>query len=229
MTAFLLAALLAQEDEALAQFKKAYASPKAEDRAAAVKTLGATKGEKTLKTLSDLLVRDESLVRIEAAKALGGFADLAAKAVPPLANALGANKDELVLVAIFDALGALAHESGAAAANKGMTVKDVPVAKAAVESAGKIRSKTSVDPLIELLIKLDKESNLSRSASNAAPGPGMPGSARTESNKEAQQRVKSLRPAVLKALQSITKEKWTKGEEWEDWWKKTKATFKVEK
>jgi HEAT repeat protein len=229
MTSLLLAALLAQEEEAIARFKKDYASSRVEERAAAVRGLGGTPGEKTLKALADLLVRDDPTVRVEAAKALGGFSDLAAKATPPLVQALGANKEEAVLVALFDAIGALAQEPAAAAVNKGLGVRETAVAKAAVEAAAKIRSRTSVEPLIDLLEKLEKETRLGRGASNAAPGPGIPGSARTEANREAEQRGKTLRPAVLRALQSITKEKWTKADEWQDWWKKTKATFQVEK
>ncbi len=219
----------ASEDEAIAQFKKEYASPRVEDRAAAVKTLGSTQGEKTLKVLAELLGRDEAAVRIEAADALGAFEGYAAKASAYLLAALGANRDETVHVAVLGAVGRLKGESSAAVVNKWIDVKDCRVAKAAVEATGLLRSATSIEPLIELLQKLEKLGKLSKSSANQAGGPSIPGSARNDSNREARERVKALQPATLQALQTITKEGWKVPKDWDEWWKKNRATFKVEK
>lgn len=225
-----------EADKALEQFKKDYAAPKPEDRAAAVKTLGKTQHEKILRVLAEFLGKDDVAVRLEAAKAIGATTDHKTQAVTYLTAGINANKDEEVLVACFEALGNLAEESAAALANKNMDRKETKVAKAAVEATGKIRSRTSIEPLIELVLKLEKEGNLSKGAANqsGAPGPsgpgsGMPNSARNDANKQARERQQQLKPAVHKALQSITKEKYTMGADWEVWWKKNKGTFKVEK
>lgn len=230
MVALLLSLLaMTDEEEALARFKRDYASPNPAERAAAVKSLGETKGEKILKTLADFLVRDESPVRVEAAKSLGGFADWAAKATHALVAGLNSNKDEQVQIAVLGSLGTLAQESAAATVNKWMEVKGRFVAKAAVEAAATIRSRTSIEPLIDLLLELEKQGRLSRSTGGQAGGPALPGSARNDSNREAQERVKTVQPAVRKALPSITGEKWTTGKEWDTWWKRNRGTFKIDK
>lgn len=229
MKLLLLLALAGPEEDAIAQFKKESASPKPEIRAAAVKTLGATHGPKVLATLGDVLGRDPAPeVRVEAAKALGGFAEMAPKAAGVLVAALAASKDEIVLAAIFKALGDLKDESAAPVVNRNFEAKETPVAEAAVEAAGSIRSRTSIEPLIALLLELERSGNLSKSAASSS-GLKLPGSARNESNKDSRERAKKLKSAVQKALQSITREKWTTGKDWSEWWKKSAATFKVEK
>lgn len=231
MLALLLSlfAVASEEDEAIARFKKEYSTPKVEDRAAAVKSLGATKGEKILKVLADLLGRDEAAVRIEAADALGGFDGYATKASAYLLASLGGNREETVQAALLEAVGRLKEESSAPVVNKWIDVKDNRVAKAAVEATGLIRSASSIEPLIDLLKKLEKLGRLSKSSANQAGGPSIPGSARNDSNKEARERMKALQPPTIKALQSITKQGLKVPEDWDEWWKKNRATFKVEK
>jgi hypothetical protein len=46
---------------------------------------------------------------------------------------------------------------------------------------------------------------------------------------EQQLRLKALHDAAIKAIQSIAKDRWTTLEEWQIWWKRRKATFKVER
>jgi hypothetical protein len=218
-----------EADKALEQFKKDYANPDANKRADAVKALGKTQHEKILRVLAELLGKDDVGVREEAAKAIGAYKEHQTQAVAYLVAGIGANKEDGPLVSCYESLGELAEESGAAAANKGLESKETKVAKAAAEATGKIRSRTSLEPLVDLLQKLEKEGKLTRSTGAQVPGPNMPGSARTDANKQAKERQKDLKPAVIKALQSIAKEKYTTADDWDVWWKKNKATFKVEK
>ncbi len=233
MLALALVCALLQEDQALATFRKSYANPKAEDRSEAVRALGASHGPKVASALGEVIARDPAPeVRVIAARILGQFGDFAPKAAAILLTALGSNKDESVLAQIFKSLGELKEESAAPTVNRGFEAKETSVSEAAVQAAGAIRHRSSIEPLIELLLKLEREGNLSKTAGREATngtGLKLPGSARTDSNKETQQRQKKLKPAVVRALQAIARERFATGRDWSDWWKKNAATFKVEK
>jgi HEAT repeat protein len=203
-------------------------------RAAAVSELAHTQRAAVLSTLSELLSVDEAPVRLAAAKGLGEFTESKPKAAAALLNALGPNAKECeVVAAILIALGTLGEETALPTIHQHFGSKDFKdkeylVAQAAIRAAGKVRSRDSLAPLIDLVRELEKAEGVNQGGrsvkdSTAAGGPPAPGS-----NPQVD-RAKALRPVVLKALKAITREKWPTAKEWEIWWDRHQATFIVPK
>jgi HEAT repeat protein len=226
LTALFLASLWAADEkeaeEAIDRFQKAYRDPNPTARAAAVTELSRTPHEKTLKKLAGFLMQDVPQVRVAAAKGLGNFKDYKKMATPVLVASLGGpnQKEYDVQAAIFEGLGLLRDETALGAVHGNFRAEHIKVAKAAVASAGAIRHRDSIDALIELIEDLEKW--LKREQS----GPYRDDKGVGDKN-AAKSRLTDLQGEVIKAFQSITKEKWTTAQEWKIWWGKRKATFKV--
>jgi len=158
-------------------------------------------------------------VRIAAAKALGAFQDRKAQAASLLAEALAPNAREPdVQIEIFSALKRLREESGLRAGQRHLEDKNLKVAEAAVELMGAVRSKSSVDPLIRLMKRL------------ATAGDGVSlgdGSIDVPPDEALREAARKLQTAASQALQSITGERFSSVGEWDGWWRRNAATFKV--
>ena len=234
-----------EAEDAVEKFKTAYKSRSAEERAAAVADLAKVKHAKVLSKLAALVQVDDVAVRKAAAGGLGGFTtELRSKAGAALVAALAPNaKDEEVVLAIYAALGKLQDENALPSVHRAFDEKDLDVAKAAIDASGDIRGRISIEVLIELLKDLDpgkKDGRVPGGNTTGVPGgnvpggnvpgvgglPGIPGGG---GNDPKAKRRKELVPAAKKALAAITKEKWSTTGEWEIWWGRNKATFKVEK
>src|SRR5262245_14193282 len=153
--ALLFALLLQDADAALDAFKADFKSK----RAAAVEELAKVQHPKVTRQLAALLVVDEKEIRIAAAKGLGARSDEKEKkaAALALAEAIKPNeKEPEVGVAILHALGKLRQDASAAVVNAQFDAEKVEVARAAVEAAGEIRCRDSIEPLIELAKDLEE-------------------------------------------------------------------------
>lgn len=219
--------LLAQADDkaaedALERFRQAYRTPSAAARAAAVSELARVPHERTMARLVGLLSGEVPEVKAAAAKALGGFAEHKRKAVPILLASLGPNaKEDLVQEAIFQALGKLDDESALRTVHRYFEDKSGKVAAAALLAAGEIRDISSIDPILQEMEECEK---LNKQGSGGGGGPGIPGGG-SDPRKD---RAKIVLPASIKAIQILTREKWTTAEEWRIWWSRRRATFKIE-
>ncbi len=224
-----LAALNAQDDkaaeEALEAFKTAYNSTSEADRATAVIELGKIHHAKTLARLAGLLSTDGPTVRIAAAKAIGGFAELKKPAAAALAAGVPPNaKETTIETAIYDAMGRLEEPSALATLHRAFEDKETPVVKAAVQATGQIGNAGSIDPLIALLAKLEK---IQKGGGGGSVGYTTPaGSSVTVRGEDPTKRAQDLIPAINKALNEITRESNGSSETWGAWWAKNKATFK---
>lgn len=242
--AFLAGPSFAQEDkavdEALDKFKVEYKSSDAGARAAAVLSLAKTQHARVINKLAGVLMSDVSTVRVTAANGLADAKENRAKAGVALLGALGPNsKDEDVILAIYGALGKLQEETTLPAVHKAFEDKNVTVAKAAIGASGGIRSRHSIDVLINLgkEYEVKKSGKVPGNNTGGVPGtggnvpgaPGLPGVPGGGGDDPKKKRGKELLPAIVKALQSITKEKWSTFDEWEIWWGRNKGTFKVGK
>lgn len=215
-------------EEALKAFSKSYNNPNASARAAAVAELSRTKNDKIAVRLAALLQGDETVVRIAAADGLGTWTENKPKIAVLLISGLGgANaKEPKVQSAIFAALGKLGEESALPTVHRSFEEKDTTVAKAAIDASGGIRSRNSIDVLVELIKDLEKIKSRGGKGGGAGVNVGgynVPGGG----SDPQQQRVKDLLPAALKAMQSITLEKYTTSEEWVIWWNRNRDKFKV--
>jgi hypothetical protein len=231
LTLMLALSLCAGDDDtaattALDRFKNEYKAKDAGARAAAVTELARTQHEKVWARLGQMLVVDEKEVRIAAAKGLVGVTENRKKAASYLMAATAPNaKEPVVLAAILEALGKVKEALGAPELEKHFKSKQIPVAKAAIEAAGEIGSRSSVEPLIDTLKWL--ESN-----AQDAPAYGGTGGAKAPSvgtngtgDASAKERDAALRPVVLKTLAALTKASHSSVKEWSDWWRSEGAKF----
>ncbi|HVR83500.1 MAG TPA: hypothetical protein VMU54_04265 [Planctomycetota bacterium] len=233
----LVAALQAADDAevtaALEKFKTDFRNKDLSVRVAAVTDLSKTQHEKVLAKLGSLLVVDDKDVRIAAAKGFEEQKENKKKASLALAGALPPNLTLIpVAVTILEELGLLQEDIIAPEVEKHF-VKTEPldIQKAAVTASGKIRSASSIDPLIHLLKELELEAQQSggRGGGKIKGLGGKGGGAVKSGNAADRDRASELLPAVRGALTSITKTTCQDAKEWEAWWSEHRAGFKVEK
>ena len=225
----LLLALLLQDDPAAAAleaFKAEYRAKDVAARAQAVTTLAATQHDKVYAKLGQLLTVDEKDVRIAAARGLGGCtAEKKAKPLNYLIGATGPNgKEPMVLAAILEALGKLQQEAALPEVEKHYRSKQMPVAQAAIQAAGEIKSWRSVPGLINLLKWLEDAAQEAPSLDGGSNVPGVGGGGVQDAG--AVERQRTLGPLVNKTLQEITGKGMTGRQAWEAWYRETGGRFK---
>ncbi len=235
-SALLLCALLAPDEaaDALKKFDAAYKSKDAAARAAAVVELSKVDHEKVIAKLEKLLVVDAKEVRIAAAKGLGVLRedrDRTKKATNALAKSVGPNYAEpSVIVAIVEALEAIQETLGISVLHQHFAHPTGVVAKGAVEAAALLRKKESVPLLIQLVKLLEaaarEATNVGPGGSRPVVGGGIPGTGGVP-DAEAPKREKTVKPASLSALEKITGKSFKTVREWDEWWKKEGADFRV--
>lgn len=216
-------------DEAIQRFKKGMANPSAPARASAVTELAATKSESTAKLLGGLLGADTEPVRKAAAGGLAGFTDYKKIVTPMLLNGLHFNysaKEPKVVEAICQALGKLDDDLALPTLHRYFEDKDSVVACAAILGAAAIRHVSSIDLIIDLMKKYDKINENSKNGGGGAYGVNIPSGGGSDPKTAL---AKAVLPALIKAMQQISGDRWTTTKEWEIWWSKRKATFKIEK
>jgi hypothetical protein len=248
ITLTFLLAVMAQDDVAakvaLESFKTSYGKSKdPKSRAEAVTELAKTLHGSVANKLASLLTTDDKEVRISSATGLGTFnrpAELKQSAAKFLGQALtsGANAREVeVRVAIFAALGTLQEETSTNTVKSHFEERDAKIACAAVSAAGGIRSKTLIEPLIQVLKECERDLKpmapppAPPPAKGKAPSPFLPPSpAQREPDKDTKDRANALIAAADTALSNITRQEGLKtGDDWERWWIKNRSTFTVPK
>lgn len=258
--ACVLVLALAQDDEArarIADFNKAKAKAKSDDDLkSALDALASLKHPKILKELAGYLKSGSDIIKIAVAKMIAEYkgdkaaADELALVLP--AEAARAKKNELgddagheTGAAILRAIGKIGVRDSAGKIHSSLEHPNTELAKAAVEAAGELGNLDSVDPLIRLLIELQRSAQLATAPRTnnvkPAPGsvpamtkiPGRPAAAPVKEDKEAREavnRANTLEPSIQAALQKITGNNSTQtGVEWSDWWAKNKADLKKPK
>lgn len=219
----------AEEDakQKIADFNAALKKCKSEsDYVEAINTLGETQHPKILAVLKGWLGKPSTEIRLATAEQLAKYkkSKEAGEALVKAAQALNSKEKDVASKLI----GFSADTEAKELAKMYVALfrhKDVEVARAAVDGCGKVKSKDAVDPLIKLVMDLE---NVKEDSSGGVGGPSMPGpgGGGTAQEDEQVKRKRELLAPALSALRDITDEKWTKGKEWLDWWKKAKATFK---
>lgn len=247
MSALLLCAMMSLQDDAakaIETFEATWKKEKGSDaRVNAVVELAKTLHDKVCNRLNTLLTSEDKAVKKAAAAGLGTFnqpAELKKSAAKNLASALtaGANSNDTeAKVAILNALAALQEESVAPKVRDHFDDKDTQVATAAVTTAGSLKNKTMVDPLIQVLKEAEDEMKKITSAANPAPTPGKnvkppPKSsgagtpvAGNEADKKKRDRASAMLSAAQTALGTLTGASLKTSEEYQQWWTKNKSTF----
>lgn len=206
----------AEVDQAVAAFKKAYASKDESARLEAVSELSKHQGKKVVDALEGALMRDPMpSVRREAAKAIGGEWNAAAPAA--LMKALDGPPE--VAAAVVEALGRTESETAVPAlvsllkprsGGKKGAADPADVTGPAIAALKKIGSPRAVDDLIGFVEK----------AGHSGGGRGKKGGGnQSDPNGD----------AAKQALQSITGQNWSTGAEWRKWWNESGGALKTVK
>jgi len=243
-TAFALilaAAAAAQDDDAkkkeeeakakIADFKKELKGAKSDkDITHAIEGLGALQHPKVLAELKSYLGRtaDEA---IAAAEQIAKYKK-DKEAADMLLNAAGARKDKETIVKCLRYAGDTEFKGIVSKLTGYFKNKETDVAKEAVDSCAKVKSKDAIDPLLNLWRELEavKEEKAEKGGGGiggigggiTGTGTGVGASMQDEQLK----RKRDLTPAVESALAKITGEDFKDLKAANEWWRKNKATFK---
>ena len=205
--------------QALLKFKKAYAVARQPAKQAdAVTDLSAAPHKRTLPVFLTFVMKGAVDVRVAAAEGLAGFGEFKRLVVPTLIKALAVNKKEPdVRIAIFETLGKLGDEKALPVCHKTFEDKDTKVAAAALLAAADIRSVKTLGLIINLMAECDKQSK-------------RPDTGRILGQEDPKRkRGRDLLKTTIEAAQRCAKEKWSTVADWKEWWKRRRATFKIEK
>ncbi|HXG62440.1 MAG TPA: HEAT repeat domain-containing protein [Planctomycetota bacterium] len=225
-------------EEALRKLRDAMADPRIgpDEKAAAVIEAAGTRHEKVARALGALLVRSAVAVpvRIVAARELGRF-EGSAGAVEGLVRAVRSSENAGgkalgVRIEALRGLGRLRARAAAGTVDRLIEDRDLWVAKAAIDAAGRIGSLSSVDPLIRALRRVegpqgDQEVVPGDLFGGALPGHSREGSGGTNSAPRTERAL--LREPILQALRAVTGHDAPDARAWAAWWRKRRGGMKL--
>ncbi|HVR86445.1 MAG TPA: HEAT repeat domain-containing protein [Planctomycetota bacterium] len=209
-----------------------------DDRILAVRALAQYHHERIVRVLARLLTEASVPVRVMTARELGKFAGVDAapkellEALRSSANA--GKKESPVRIEILRGLGALRYAPAADDVVKLVDARDVWIAKAAIDAAGRIRTPEALSPMIKALQRVEGKNGDAETSLNPFDDlfPEMiRGStllrpdARQTAKQPSEREV--LKAPLLAALREISRQTWESAKEWESWWTKRKATFRL--
>lgn len=203
-----------------------------DDRVTAIHVLGGTRHPKILDILKKLLVGYSPAINTAAAEEVGQYSKSqdAAEALTQAIKSSNKNKD--MIKTYFKALGQVRFYGSAKFIQGYFQFPDEEVSRAAIETAAAIRSRESIEPLIMFLLELEQKDLMFKQKPTPPPDPNKKPTPEEQAAQAAadmeKRRVAALLPAVNSALGAITKQNHPNARDWVDWWKKNKATFKVE-
>ncbi|HZU98037.1 MAG TPA: HEAT repeat domain-containing protein [Planctomycetota bacterium] len=205
-------------DDALAAFRKAYASKEESERVSAIQTLGAVQSKKVIDLLAHGLKDTAPAVKREAAKAIGGI--WAKEAAPTLVKALNLDDTQKdVQVAIIHALGDTQSDAAVPALVSVLQPKrrgqatDDPYTGPALDALRKIGSALATDDLITFLTQ-------------ESAGQGRGGGRRGGGNNNSSGKNDDYTRQAEAALKNITGQSYSAAADWRKWWNDNKDTLK---
>lgn len=228
----------AEADAAIAEFKRAFYRPGSteDELVLAVRTLGQTPHAKTLAVLVPLIHEDRNpnstrpvSTRIVAALVLAGFGKIEGTS-EALIKAYGQcstrSVSRPVRIQIIQTLGELKAKDAAALINFAILDNDPWIARAAVKSAGRLRSDSAIDPLIKRLQYV--ESRDGGKPASDVPDPSKDGRDQNDTidrHRRSQRQV--LEAPLHEALHSITRLRHSCADTWSRWWAQARKDYKV--
>lgn len=209
-----------------------------DDRIAAVRALAQYRHERIVRTLAPLMTEASLAVRVMTARELGQFGGIDA-APRELLTALrspsnAGKKETAVRIEILRGLGSLRYQAASGDVAKLVDDREVWVAKAAIDAAGKIRTAEAMTPLIKSLQRIEGRNGDAETSLNPFDElfPEFP-TASTLLRPDARQTAKRpserevLKAPILAALQNISRQTFESAKEWDTWWAKRKTNFKL--
>lgn len=235
--------------EVVEKFKAAFKSARNEmDQAEAVRILGGFPHRRTMLPLSALTADPGRPypVRGAAIEVLGTFRGVPGSSKTLVAVALENEKKRTdARRAACRALGELRADDAIGPLQGLIGSKPYDVAREAVIALGKIRNRNSIPVLVEHLKGVEKSSSNEANPLGDVPvgqvtgGSRFPGlgavaglldmAAVGGTDEQQEERRLMLQEPINKALEAITREKWTTAKEWSIWWAKNQASFVVQK
>ena len=209
-----------------------------DDRIQAVRVLAQYHHERIVRVLAPLMTEASVAVRVMTARELGKFAgvDAASKELlGALHSPVNAGKKEApVRIEILRGLGALRYTPAAPDVARLVEDKDVWIAKAAIDAAGRIRTPEAMSPLIKALRRIESKNGDAETSLNPFDElfPEMVNAStllrpdsRQTAKKPSEREV--LKAPILSALQLISRQNWESAKEWDTWWTKRKTNFRL--
>jgi hypothetical protein len=224
-------------ESALRKFQEDYyrSSAQEEEKIAAVLALSQIKHDRTARVLSPLMIKASLSVRIVVARELGKYQGAGA-AVDGLQAALRAHENQKkptigVRIMALRSLGELKAKHAASDVDELISDKELWVAKAAVDASGKIRARSSIEPLIRTLHRIEGPQGAAELAMDPLiedlHGVTLRGMIRDSVVNKPRSERELLSDPIHAALQSITHCEISGAKAWEVWWAKNKKTFVV--
>jgi len=225
--------------DALRKFNDEFTRPGAgnDEKIGAIRALAQYHNDRVVKALSPSLSRGSLQVRMSVAHELGGFLGVPA-APEALVVALRAyetsgRKTDGIRIHALRSLGQLKARDAAPDVDKLILDKSHWVQKAAIDAAGLIRVRSSIEPLIKALRRVEGPDGNGEIAVNPLLDelPPVTVAGIIKSTIVEQARPKSERDVlaepILTSLKGITRATFASAKDWEGWWSKNKPTFKV--
>jgi len=216
-----------------------------DDRLTAIRRVAKTRHPRVVEALAPYLTAGDARQRIAVARALAGF-DRVPGTVKALADGYTNEVNQGdgtrgVRIEMLRAFGALKAKEAAPLVNKAIEEKFIWIAKAGIDAAAKIRHKTSIEPLLRQLYRIEGkegnkvvdmkevEGNWIDDTLGTAAQPFSMSPTFAEANEKPMGKTEReiLRDPVLAALKSITRQNFGTHAEWNRWWVNNRRTFEV--
>lgn len=212
----------------VAEFKKKLKETKTEeDKAALIQEhLGQMQHTRLLDELKNWIMHPNGEVTRASADAIAKYKNKDAAEL--LIKAAAGRRDSAGQVKVIRAIGDTGYKPSVPKLVGFFRNKENEVAREAVDSCGKLKSRDAIDPLITLVRELEGIRD-DAGQPGGTPNPGgvnLPGGAGAGPENEQLKRKQAVLSPAVRALQTITGEKYDKVKDWETWWRKNKATFK---
>jgi hypothetical protein len=207
-----------------------------DDKISAVNYLASHRHEKVVRVLSPLLCEASIPVRIMVARAFSRFCavELAPKELLTAlhAQANSGKKQTAVRIEILRALGDLRYKASAASIARFVEDKEVWVAKAAIDASAKIRIAEAIPPLIKALHRIEGKEGDAEITVDPLDGilEGVdPGSLFKRDPREPKRPSvrELLKDPIVESLRKLTGQSYTAAKDWDSWWQKNRAGFKL--
>ncbi len=208
-----------------------------DEKIASIRALSEYKADRVVKALTPSLTHGSLPVRMAVARELGGFHTVSS-APDALVVALrtyetAGKKMDGIRIHALRSLGQLKAKDAAPEVDKLIADKSQWVQKAAIDATGLIRSKTSIDPLIKALRRIEGPDGNGEIGVNPLqeelPPVTVPGIVKNAVLQQARPKSERdvLAEPILVSLKSITRSTFANAKDWEGWWSKSKSSFKV--
>ncbi len=226
---------------AVEKFHAIYKDAGPDEKVAAIRELAHCKHSLVLEALSPLLTEGAVETRIVTARELGAFGGVSGTS-RKLVEAFNRrcnqqSKADGVRITILRSLGELRAVEATDLVNRHIEDRQEWIAKAAIDAAGRLRQKSSIEPLLKEYGWVESKRGNQELGVDPLEGAVVTSSTdpidviRGHSPKPKEEKPKTcrelLRPAIEAALTSITRRDLAGLQTWGEWWTRNQAHFQV--